>query len=107
MKSILTTQEWELKVGEQFRTVRLRKNLSQSDAAKQAGVSLNALRSLEAGTGARVATLISVARALGKHDWLESLQPELTVSPLQMLKANKTRLRASREIKTGSKAAAT
>ena len=99
MVQSLTTSEWESFLGAQIRTLRLRKNLSQAETAKQAGVALNALRSLEAGTGSRVATLISVIRALEKHDWLESLQPALSISPMQLLILKKTRERAGRSRK--------
>ena len=30
---------------------------------------------------------LAVARALGRTDWLESLAPEVTISPMQMLRA--------------------
>ena len=100
MTQSLTTPEWEAFLGVQIRTIRLRKNLSQAETAKQAGVALNALRSLEAGTGSRVGTLISVVRALDKHDWLESLQPKFSVSPMQMLLAKKPRERAGRRPKS-------
>lgn len=92
----LTTEEWEAELGRHLRELRLRQNLDQRRLAEQAGVALNAVKNLEAGKGATVASLAKVLRALGKADWLDSLAPAVSVSPLQMLKAKPLRQRASR-----------
>ncbi|WP_413895090.1 helix-turn-helix domain-containing protein [Rhodoferax sp.] len=92
----LTTGELEGKLGSQLRDVRLRRNLSQLAIASAAGVALGSLRSLESGSGATVATLVRVVQALDLLDWLSSLQPEVTISPMQMIKAKQPRQRARR-----------
>ena len=99
MLETLSTDELESKLGEQVRAVRLRRNLSQADLAAAAGVALGSLRNLESGSGATVATLVRVIRCLGLSDWLASLQPEVTISPMQMLKAKRPRQRARRKQK--------
>jgi transcriptional regulator with XRE-family HTH domain len=86
MDPIVSSQELEQRLGERLRQLRLLKNISQATLAEQAGVSLNALKHLESGKGARVTSLIKVLRALDRSDWLETLAPVVSISPLQMLK---------------------
>lgn len=95
MESSKSTEEWEAGLGEQVRNLRLRQNLDQRTLAEQAGVGLSALKNLESGKGATLKTMIKVLRALGRASWLETLAPEVSISPLQMLKAKPARQRAS------------
>jgi|SRR5580693_4155389 transcriptional regulator with XRE-family HTH domain len=81
-----TSQELEQKLGARLRELRLLKNIDQRSLAVRAGVSLNALKHLESGKGARVNSLVKVLRALDRSDWLESLAPSVSISPMQMLK---------------------
>jgi len=83
-------------LGEQLRDLRLRQNIDQRQLAEQAGVALNAVKNLEAGKGSTVVTLIKVLRALGRADWIGTLAPPVSISPLQLLKAKKVRQRASK-----------
>ncbi len=90
----LTTQEWEQKIGDQIRSLRLRKNIEQTAVANQSGVSLSALKNLESGKGASIKTLIKVLRVLERVEWLTTLAPPITISPLQMLTRKNIRMRA-------------
>jgi transcriptional regulator with XRE-family HTH domain len=83
----LTVEEWETLVGRQVRTARVTSGLDQAQLAFLANVSLATLSNLERGKGSTLKTVIAVARALGRTDWLENLAPEVTVSPMQMLRA--------------------
>lgn len=94
-----STEEWEAELGEQARNLRLRQNLDQQTLAERAGVGLSALKNLESGKGATVKTLIKTLRALGRTQWLETLAPAVSISPLQMLKVKPQRQRASRQRK--------
>jgi transcriptional regulator with XRE-family HTH domain len=96
MKEHLTTDEWEAELGQHLRSLRLRQNIDQRQFAERAGVALNAVKRLEAGKGATVTSLVKVLRALGREDWFGTLAPQVTVSPLQLLKDKKSvRQRAS------------
>jgi transcriptional regulator with XRE-family HTH domain len=55
----------EQQVGHRVRSVRLSKSLDQRDLAERAGVSVSALRRLEAGAGSTLKTVIAVTEALG------------------------------------------
>ena len=96
METSKSTEEWEAELGEQARNLRLRQNLDQQTLAERAGVGLSALKNLESGKGATVKTLIKTLRALGRAQWLETLAPAVSISPLQMLKVKPQRQRASR-----------
>lgn len=67
--------------------MRLNEDITQDDLAARADVSVGALRNLEAGRGASVATLLRVLRALGRSEWVETLEPEAQVSPLAIARA--------------------
>jgi transcriptional regulator with XRE-family HTH domain len=78
--------ELEQLLGSRLRELRILRNLDQVSLAERAGVSLNALKHLESGKGARVNSLIKVVRALDRTDWLDTLAPIVSISPMQMLK---------------------
>jgi transcriptional regulator with XRE-family HTH domain len=92
-----TTQELEKEFGRQLRDLRLRTNINQRTVADRAGVALNVIKNLESGKGATIRSAIKVLRTLGCADWLTTLAPEVSISPLQMLKSKHSRQRASRE----------
>ncbi len=87
----LTVEEWEADVGRQIRAARVARGLDQARLAALANVSLATLSNLERGKGSTLKTVVAVARALGRTDWLESLAPAVTVSPMQMLRARQRR----------------
>jgi transcriptional regulator with XRE-family HTH domain len=95
MENTKTVEEWESDLGEQMRALRLRANIDQITLAERAGISLTAIKNLESGKGASLKTLIKALRALDRADWLSTLAPPVSISPLQMLKAKPTRQRAS------------
>jgi transcriptional regulator with XRE-family HTH domain len=92
----MTCKEWEEEIGRQLRALRLRKNIGQQQLAAQAGIALNAVKRLESGKGSALTSLIKVLRSLGRTEWLGSLSPQVSISPMQMLKSKNVRLRASR-----------
>jgi transcriptional regulator with XRE-family HTH domain len=90
------TGEWEAVIGAEIRAERIAANLKQAELATRADISLGALKGLEGGKGSTLKTLIRVTRALGRTDWLESLAPPITVSPLAMLSRRSTPLARQR-----------
>ena len=96
MKTAKSVEEWEFVLGEQMRALRLRANLDQISLAERAGIGLTAVKNVESGKGATLKTLIKMLRALDRADWLTTLAPPVSISPLQMLKAKPARQRASR-----------
>jgi len=92
----LTPEEMEAGLGEKLKALRLSKNLDQKNLAERAGVSVRALRNLEAGQGSTLKTLIGVLRALGRQSWLDSIAPVPTINPLNLTREAHLRQRASR-----------
>ncbi len=80
------TERWEAHLGEQVRRARQNEELSQADLARRANVNRNSVSSLERGEGSTLATLIRVARALGRADWLDEFAPDPGPSPLALLR---------------------
>ncbi len=89
-----TGAELKAELGERLRAARVRSNVSQATLAKQAGVAVTALRRRALGQGATASTMVSVVRALDRQAWLDSLQPPITISSLQILKSTRQRQRA-------------
>jgi transcriptional regulator with XRE-family HTH domain len=94
-----TIEEWGRTLGEQLRNLRLQHNIDQRELAAQAGVALNAVKHLEAGRTATTKTLINVLRVLNRADWLESLSPQVSINPLQMVNLKAPRQRVFKERK--------
>lgn len=89
-----STEEWEQRIGEQFRDLRLAHGLDQAELADASGVSLGAVKNLEQGKGSTLKTLVKVARSLDRGDWLLSVAPPVTVSPIEILRTGRARRRS-------------
>jgi transcriptional regulator with XRE-family HTH domain len=83
-------------LGGQVRSARIARNLSQSDLAVLANLSVRAMAKLERGEGSSLSTFLAVVRALGKSEWLETLAPSVTVSPMHLLMSKPQTTRRSR-----------
>ncbi|SAK66661.1 XRE family transcriptional regulator [Caballeronia temeraria] len=90
-----TLGEMEADLGEKLKRLRLNKNWDQKTLAERAGVSVRALRNLEAGQGSTVKTLLSIVRALGRESWLQTVAPVATINPLTMTTRASQRIRAT------------
>lgn len=88
-----TSAELQAALGEQLRLLRLQRHLDQRELARQAGIALNAVKRLESGRGTTLTSLIKVLQTLGRDDWLATLSPPVSISPLQMLKQRPGRRR--------------
>ena len=86
MSQELSTEELMIELGEQLRAQRLRINLTLEDVAKKTGLSINAVRRLESGEGSTLTSFVAVLKALKRANWLQTLQPPVTINPLDMLK---------------------
>jgi transcriptional regulator with XRE-family HTH domain len=96
----LTVEEWETRMGRQVRAARVASGLDQAQLASLANISPATLSNLERGKGSTLKTLIGVARALGRTDWLENLAPQVAVSPMQMLRAKQRASNAAVRVRT-------
>lgn len=74
----------EVEFGRQVRRARLIEDLTQEELATAANVTQKTLSKLESGQGSTLTTIVKVLRALGREDWLGTLEPEPAVSPLRL-----------------------
>lgn len=74
----------EVDFGAQVRRARLLADVDQLTLADKANISPVTLSKLENGQGSTLKTVIKVLRALGREDWLETLEPAPAVSPLAL-----------------------
>lgn len=86
----------EEELGRQLRVLRLRLNLNQRQLAERAGIALNVVKNLEGGRGSTIRSLAQVLRVLDRADWIGTLAPAVSISPVQMLRTKAPRIRASR-----------
>ncbi|HEY4269632.1 MAG TPA: hypothetical protein VGM94_15730 [Galbitalea sp.] len=86
----LSSEEWEASIGAQFRALRIGAGFDQLTLAEHAAVSVGALRNLERGAGSSLRTVVQVSRALDAEDWLASLAPAPTVSPIDAVRSRRT-----------------
>ena len=91
----MRTDELEKVIGRHIRSLRIGQGLTQVEVAERANISLGALKHLESGAGATIHTLVRVLRALGREDWLDSLEPGTSaINPLDLLSARGARPKA-------------
>lgn len=89
-------------IGARIKGLRLRKNISQQSLAKSTLLSLNSIKALEQGKG-KLSSLLSVLRELRALNDLDKFIPNVTVSPIQLVKMKgKQRQRATRRVEHGS-----
>lgn len=74
----------EEEFGAQIRRARLLQDIDQRTLADAANISPTTLMKLERGQGSTITTLFKVLRALGREDWLETLEPVPAMSPLAL-----------------------
>ncbi|SDK36025.1 Helix-turn-helix domain-containing protein [Methylophilus rhizosphaerae] len=86
---IKSTEEVEKALGEQFRQMRIQAGLDQKELAGKANISLGAVMNLENGRGSSLKSVVKVVRALGREDWLHLLAPQVAVSPMRLLRAQR------------------
>lgn len=92
----LTPKEMEAVIGGYLRTYRIHRNIDQATLSARAGISVRALRNLEAGNGSSLHTLCRVLKSLGREGWLDVIAPVPTINPLMLTRQATPRQRASK-----------
>jgi transcriptional regulator with XRE-family HTH domain len=93
-----TAAELRSVLGASLRQRRLFRNLDQRSVAERADISLRALRKLEQGQGSNVETLLRVLKVLDALHIIEQISPEVSVSPMAMLRGAAPPRRVRRSI---------
>ncbi len=92
----MTPDELAADLGARLRDLRLAQDYTQASVADRAGISLRALRELEAGRGSTVLTMVRVLKALGAERGVDLLAPRPGISPMAMLQRPRARERGTR-----------
>ena len=81
---------------ERIEEIRLSRNISQAELAKEAGVSRSTITRLARGESLSVDSFVRIMQALGLADHLEALLPNPNVRPVERIRLDgKERRRAS------------
>lgn len=83
--SVATSEQIESALCKRLESIRLTRNMTQVQLAKEAGVSPRTIGRLEKGQGVSVDTFIRVLTALGIQQNLEALLPDPTVRPIERI----------------------
>jgi transcriptional regulator with XRE-family HTH domain len=83
--SAATSGQIESALCKRLESIRLSRNITQAQLAKEAGVSSRTIGRLEKGLGVSMDTFIRVTIALGIQQNLEALLPDPTVRPIERI----------------------
>lgn len=92
--SLANSGQIETALGRRMEQIRLSQNITQSQLAQEAGISVRTLRNLEKGEKVSFDTFIRVLIALGIQHSLEALLPDPSVRPVERIGLGKERRRA-------------
>lgn len=84
------------RLAKRLKDYRIRKNYTQKDLAEKSGVSLASIQKIEQGKSVSFNLLLAVLRSLRLLNNLEALVPDVSISPIELLKeqrAKKQRVR--------------
>jgi transcriptional regulator with XRE-family HTH domain len=99
IESNQTPEELSHLLGERLRRLRLRKNYTQDQTAKRAGLSRRSIFSLENGRSGTIDSLVRVLKALDSTEGLLLIAPEASISPLSILHSPREQKRARRSLR--------
>ena len=97
ISKLLTDDAILVELGERISSRRLELQLTQAEAAEQAGIAKRTLERIEAGHSAQMSSLIRLLRVLDGLQGLEGMIPESGPRPMDLLRRKgKLRQRASK-----------
>lgn len=97
---IQTDKELVAMIGRKVKEIRIEKNISQADLAKQTGLHRNSIVSIEGGNSFSTESLVKILRALESLDEIAFLfsKKEHKLSPLEVFeREKKAKKRASKK----------
>ena len=91
-----------LEMGDRLKRLRIESMTTQTELAVATGISLRTIKNMEAGRDVSFSTIIRVMRVLKVLQNLDSAFPEQNVSPNEIIRLGKQRLRVRRTVKEPS-----
>ena len=98
--SIANSEQIEIALCNRLEQIRLTKNITQAQLAKEAGISLRTMGRLEKGQGVSLDTFIRVLMELGIQQNLAALLPDPTVRPMDRINIRGKERKRARPSKT-------
>jgi len=98
--SIATSEQIEAALCKQIENIRLARNITQTQLAKEAGITRLTVINLENGRGISLNTFIRVLVALDLQGNLEILLPDSTVRPIERVDIGGIERKRARPIKS-------
>jgi len=102
---IETVSHLEAQLGERIAKLRLSRNLTRAQLAKETGASSRTLARLEAGEGASLDSFIRVLMALNMESNLLAMLPDPAVRPIERVKLRGRERRRARPVQAETKPA--
>ena len=99
--SLATSDQIEAALCARLESIRLSRNTTQKQLAKEAGVSLRTIGRLENGEGVSLDTFIRVVIALRIQHHLESMLPDPSVRPIERVGIGRRQRRRARPSSSG------
>ena len=98
--SIATSEQIRASVCGQLRKIRLARNVTQAQLARESGVSLRTIKKLEDGQGVTLDTFIRIMIALRLQNNLRTLLPDPTVRPIERVNIDGKERKRARPVKS-------
>ena len=104
--SIASSHQIETALCRRLASIRLSRNTTQTQLAREAGVSLRTIGRLEKGEGVSLDTFIRVLAALGIQQNVEALLPDPAIRPIERVEIGGAERKRARPVKAGDESVA-
>lgn len=100
--SIAPSEQIEDFLCRQLKNIRLTRNFTQAQLAKESGVAIGTIRRFEEGQSVSLNTFIRILIALGLQQNLETLLPDPTIRPIERVNTGGSERKRARPVQSGS-----
>ena len=100
--SIATSNQIEVFLCSRLKKIRLTRNFTQAQLAKESGVAIGTIRRLEEGKSVSLNTFIRILMALDLQQNLETLLPDPTIRPIERVNTGGSELKRARPVQSDS-----
>jgi transcriptional regulator with XRE-family HTH domain len=100
--SIATSDQIEGYLYNQLKNIRLTRNFTQAQLAKESGVAIGTIRRLEEGKSVSLNTFIRIMIALDIQQNLETLLPDPTIRPIERVNTGGSERKRARPVQSDS-----
>jgi len=100
--SIATSNQIEVFLCSRLKKIRLTRNFTQAQLAKESGVAIGTIRRLEEGKSVSLNTFIRILMALDLQQNLETLLPDPTIRPIERVNTGGSERKRARPVQSDS-----